>query len=78
MKKLILAIATLAFIAFPATAKEAPCRDAKGHFAKCPPKTDPAPATNGATAKCKDGTLSYSAHHSGTCSHHGGVAQWYK
>jgi len=28
------------------------------------------------TARCKDGTLSYSAHHSGTCSRHGGVAQW--
>ena len=30
----------------------------------------------GATALCKDGTYSYSQHHSGTCSHHGGVAQW--
>jgi len=28
------------------------------------------------TAKCKDGTLSYSATHSGSCSHHGGVASW--
>jgi hypothetical protein len=28
------------------------------------------------TAKCKDGTTSYSAHHSGTCSGHGGVAEW--
>ncbi|MGH1523053.1 PASTA domain-containing protein [Leifsonia sp. L25] len=32
----------------------------------------------GPTAKCNDGTLSYSAHHQGTCSHHGGVAVWYK
>jgi hypothetical protein len=32
----------------------------------------------GPTAKCKDGTLSYSAHHQGTCSHHHGVAVWYK
>jgi competence protein ComEA len=31
-----------------------------------------------ATAKCKDGTYSMSQHHSGTCSHHGGVAQWLK
>lgn len=48
----------------------------------------PAPAThtsapavndhNGATALCNDGTLSYSAHHRGTCSHHHGVAVWYK
>jgi hypothetical protein len=35
------------------------------------------PAQNTPTALCKDGTLSYSAHRSGTCSHHGGVAQWY-
>ena len=30
----------------------------------------------GATAKCKDGTYSKSQHHSGTCSNHGGVAEW--
>lgn len=30
----------------------------------------------GATAKCGDGTYSFSQNHSGTCSHHGGVAQW--
>jgi hypothetical protein len=30
----------------------------------------------GATAKCGDGTYSFSQHHSGTCSHHGGVAEW--
>ena len=30
----------------------------------------------GATARCNDGTYSYSQTHSGTCSHHGGVAQW--
>lgn len=34
--------------------------------------TDP----TGATAKCKDGTYSKSQHHTGSCSHHGGVAQW--
>jgi hypothetical protein len=31
----------------------------------------------GATAKCADGTYSFSQHRSGTCSHHGGVVQWY-
>lgn len=41
----------------------------------------PADSTNGsvpagATAKCNDGTYSFSQHHSGTCSSHGGVAQW--
>ena len=30
----------------------------------------------GATARCKDGTYSYSQHRQGTCSHHGGVAVW--
>ena len=31
----------------------------------------------GATAKCRDGTYSFSQHRSGTCSHHGGVLTWY-
>jgi Protein of unknown function (DUF3761) len=30
----------------------------------------------GASAKCGDGTYSFSRHRQGTCSHHGGVAQW--
>ena len=33
-------------------------------------------APPGATARCTDGTYSFSQHRSGTCSHHGGVAQW--
>jgi|GEM_PF-6949745 len=28
------------------------------------------------TAICADGSLSYSRHHQGTCSHHGGVIEW--
>lgn len=38
--------------------------------------TAPAAAPGGASAKCKDGTLSFSQHRSGTCSGHGGVAKW--
>lgn len=30
----------------------------------------------GATAQCRDGTYSFSQHRSGTCSGHGGVAEW--
>lgn len=30
----------------------------------------------GATAICRDGTYSFSQSRRGTCSHHGGVAQW--
>jgi len=31
----------------------------------------------GASAQCNDGTYSFSQSRRGTCSHHGGVAQWY-
>ncbi|MFJ9420738.1 DUF3761 domain-containing protein [Streptomyces sp. NPDC101249] len=36
------------------------------------------PHPRGASAKCKDGTYSYSAHARGTCSHHRGVKYWYR
>ena len=28
------------------------------------------------TAECRDGSTSFSEHHWGTCSYHGGVAHW--
>lgn len=31
----------------------------------------------GATARCQDGSYSFSQHRRGTCSHHGGVAEWF-
>jgi hypothetical protein len=41
--------------------------------------TKAAPSSAGdASAICNDGSLSYSQHRSGTCSHHGGVRQWLK
>jgi hypothetical protein len=40
------------------------------------PASGVAGAPPGATARCLDGTYSFSQTHSGTCSHHGGVAQW--
>jgi hypothetical protein len=30
----------------------------------------------GATARCRDGSLSFSEHRCGTCSHHGGVTEF--
>ena len=36
----------------------------------------PSSSPIGATARCRDGTYSYSEHASGTCSHHRGVARW--
>jgi Protein of unknown function (DUF3761) len=44
------------------------------HCVRRPTHVATAPA--GATAKCRDGSYSFSEHASGTCSHHGGVAVW--
>jgi hypothetical protein len=56
--------------AAPSVAAPAPRAPASGQ------NINPA-GPNGATAKCRDGTMSFSAHRSGTCSRHGGVAQWF-
>ena len=45
-----------------------------GQSVHSPMAAPSAPA--GATAKCKDGTYSFSQHARGTCSYHGGVATW--
>ena len=53
-----------------AAVKEAkPARDTAGDEKADPAKGPP-------TARCKDGTLSYSEHHTGACSRHGGVEEW--
>jgi hypothetical protein len=31
-----------------------------------------------ASARCGDGSLSFSRRRPGTCSHHGGVTEWYR
>ena len=38
------------------------------------PKDEHAPGKP--MARCRDGSISYSTQHRGTCSHHGGVADW--
>jgi hypothetical protein len=48
--------------------------NSSGNTVCSPYASSSAPA--GATAKCNDGTYSFSQHHSGTCSSHGGVAEW--
>lgn len=45
-----------------------------GHRVHRPVQASSAPA--GASAKCGDGTYSFSEHRRGTCSHHGGVSMW--
>jgi len=47
-----------------------------GQWVPSPVKTADGQAPAGATAKCRDGTFSFSQHRQGTCSHHGGVAEW--
>ena len=45
-----------------------------GHRVHRPVFTSHAPS--GASAQCGDGSYSFSEHHQGTCSHHGGVSSW--
>lgn len=47
-----------------------------GQTVHSPAHTKDGSVPQGATAKCGDGTYSFSKHHSGTCSGHGGVSQW--
>ena len=48
--------------------------NSQGQTVKRPENCSSAP--KGATAQCRDGSYSFSQSHSGTCSHHGGVAKW--
>ncbi len=50
--------------------------NSSGNEVHSPAYSDDNSVPSGATAKCKDGTYSFSQHRSGTCSGHGGVAQW--
>jgi hypothetical protein len=49
-------------------------RNVSGHCVHRPEQSNERPL--GATARCRDGTYSFSEHRRGTCSHHGGVATW--
>ncbi len=48
--------------------------NSRGNTVQSPTHYDRPPA--GATAKCRDGSYSFSQSRRGTCSHHGGVAMW--
>jgi hypothetical protein len=48
----------------------------QGQAVRRPARTLNSQAPLGASAQCRDGSYSFSAHHRGTCSHHGGVARW--
>lgn len=59
------------------TARAAPAPRAAPPPRAAPANTASAAGPSGATAKCRDGSYSHSVHHSGSCSRHGGVAQFY-
>jgi uncharacterized protein DUF3761 len=46
-----------------------------GQPTHAPSRTYDGAPPSGATARCADGTYSYSQNRSGTCSHHGGIAR---
>ena len=51
-------------------------RNVDGAVVHVPAHTDTGTAPAGASAQCRDGSWSFSLHHRGTCSHHGGVGRW--
>jgi len=58
----------------PSTAPNGTYTNVDGNKVPRPYHAPSAPA--GATAECRDGTYSFSENRRGTCSHHGGVAEW--
>ena len=50
--------------------------NSRGEWVPSPTRTPNDTPPAGASARCRDGTYSFSRSRSGTCSHHGGVAQW--
>ncbi len=50
--------------------------NSKGEWVRSPITTPDNRPPNGAKAHCRDGTYSFSQSRRGTCSHHGGVAEW--
>ena len=51
-------------------------RNSDGVIVHSPAHTNTGATPPGASARCRDGSYSFSTHRSGTCSHHGGVAIW--
>ncbi|MFJ4513055.1 DUF3761 domain-containing protein [Streptomyces sp. NPDC088816] len=74
-RSIVTALAVAATLLVPAAHAEAKTTCAPHTTGICAAgKTHP----KGATARCKDGTYSYSKTFRGTCSHHKGVKYWYQ
>ena len=50
--------------------------NSRGEWVPSPTRTPNDSPPAGASARCRDGTYSFSRSRGGTCSHHGGVADW--
>jgi hypothetical protein len=50
--------------------------NSSGNTVQSPTKSQDGSVPAGASARCRDGTYSFSQSRRGTCSHHGGVANW--
>lgn len=50
--------------------------NSSGNTVHAPAHSEDGSVPAGASARCRDGTYSFSQHNRGTCSHHGGVAEW--
>ncbi len=78
----IAALALGAMLCAPVTCHAVPaCHDAHGTYVNSSGHVVPDPKCvtghqAGETAICRDGSHSFSEHRQGTCSRHGGVAQW--
>jgi len=57
-------------------ASHAHYKNKDGQDVHSPSKSKSGKVPQGASAQCRDGSYSFSTHHRGTCSHHGGVTQW--
>ncbi|KAB0656475.1 DUF3761 domain-containing protein [Burkholderia diffusa] len=51
-------------------------RNRDGDTVHAPARSKSGRVPEGASARCRDGTYSFSRHRRGTCSEHGGVAAW--
>jgi hypothetical protein len=50
--------------------------NSQGNTVHSPSKSISGKVPAGASAKCRDGSYSFSQSRRGTCSHHGGVGEW--
>lgn len=74
MKHLLIVTLAVLGLARSAYAESDYYKNVSGRLVHRPVYANRAPP--GAKARCRDGAYSFSEHHRGTCSHHGGVASW--